>query len=70
MPQTLDEQREVVSILDVIAQKNDLQTQKRDVLSELLKSLLSNLMTGAIALSDPERPDVDYVPMQKAGATA
>lgn len=51
-PQTKDEQREIVAILDTIDRKIDLHRQKRAVLEELFKALLHKLMTGEIAVSD------------------
>ncbi|MEI7038228.1 restriction endonuclease subunit S [Fulvimonas yonginensis] len=52
LPPTLDEQREIVSVLDALDRKIDLHQQKRGVLEELFKALLHKLMTGEIAVSD------------------
>lgn len=51
-PSTLDEQREIVSILDALDRKIALHRQKRTVLEELFQSLLHKLMTGEIRVSD------------------
>ena len=52
LPSTLDEQHEIVSILDAIAQKIDLHRKKRAVLEELFKALLHKLMTGEIRVDE------------------
>lgn len=49
---TLDEQRDIVAILDVIDRKIDLHKRKHAVLDELFKSLLHKLMTGEIRVGD------------------
>lgn len=49
---SLDEQREIASILDAIDRKIDLHRRKRVVLEELFKALLHKLMTGEIRASD------------------
>lgn len=54
IPPTLDEQREIVSILDAIDRKLDLHQRKRAVLDELFKALLHKLMTGEIRIADLE----------------
>jgi type I restriction enzyme, S subunit len=51
-PPTLDEQREIAVILDVIDQKIELHQRKRAVLEDLLKALLHKLMTGEIRVAD------------------
>lgn len=59
---SIDEQREIVSILDAIDRKIDLHRRKRAVLDELFKALLHKLMTGEICVSDldlPTYPRVD-----------
>ena len=48
VPPTLDEQREIVTILDAIGRKIDLHRRKRAVLEELFKALLHKLMTGEV----------------------
>jgi type I restriction enzyme S subunit len=48
VPPTLDEQREIVTILDAIDRKIDLHKRKRVVLDKLFKSLLHKLVTGEI----------------------
>ena len=45
---SLDEQREIVTILDTIDRKIDLHRRKRAVLDDLFKALLHKLMTGEI----------------------
>lgn len=52
VPPTLDEQREIVTILDALDRKIDLHRQKRTVLEELFQSLLHKLMTGEIRVAD------------------
>jgi type I restriction enzyme, S subunit len=52
LPQTLDEQREIASILNTIDQKVDLHRRKRAALDELFRSLLHKLMTGEIHVAD------------------
>jgi len=52
LPATLDEQREIVSILDALDRKISLHRQKRVVLEELFQSLLHKLMTGEIRVSE------------------
>jgi type I restriction enzyme S subunit len=52
IPPTLDEQREIVTILDAIDRKIDLHKRKRAVLDELFKALLHKLMTGEIRVAD------------------
>lgn len=47
-----DEQREIVTILDAIDRKSDLHYRKRQVLENLFKSLLHQLMTNDISVSD------------------
>ncbi len=49
---TLNEQREIVSILEAIDRKIDLHRRKRTVLDELFKALLHKLMTGEIRVTD------------------
>lgn len=56
LPRTLDEQREVVTILDAINRKIDLHRRKRAVLDELFKALLHKLMTGEISVSELDLP--------------
>ena len=52
MPSVLEEQREIVSILEVIDLKIDLHWRKRAVLDELFKALLHKLMTGEIQVGE------------------
>ncbi|CAJ5815933.1 restriction endonuclease subunit S [Burkholderia vietnamiensis] len=52
LPPTLDEQREIVTILDTLDRKISLHRQKRSVLEELFQSLLHKLMTGDISITD------------------
>ncbi|MGE0210520.1 MAG: restriction endonuclease subunit S [Parvibaculaceae bacterium] len=52
VPATQDEQHEIVAILDAVDRKIDLHKRKRAVLDELFESLLHQLMTGDIAVSD------------------
>lgn len=52
LPPTLDEQREIVTVLDTLDRKIALHQQKRAVLVELFQSLLHKLMTGEIHVTD------------------
>lgn len=52
LPSTLDEQREIVTVLDALDRKIGLHQQKRGVLEELFKALLHKLMTGEIRVTD------------------
>jgi len=52
LPQTIEEQQDIVDILDAIDQKIDLHRRKKAVLEELFKSLLHKLMTGEIRVDD------------------
>lgn len=49
---SLEEQREIVTILDAIDRKIDLHRRKRAVLDDLFKALLHKLMTGEIRMSE------------------
>lgn len=49
---SIDEQREIASILDAIDHKIALHKKKRAVLEELFKSLLHKLMTGEICVNE------------------
>ncbi|PJJ97859.1 hypothetical protein CO615_07320 [Lysobacteraceae bacterium NML75-0749] len=51
-PTTLEEQREIVTILDTVDRKIALHRQKRVVLEDLFQSLLHKLMTGEIRVTD------------------
>lgn len=52
LPSNLDEQREIVTILDAVNRKVNLQQHKLAVLHKLFNSLLSELMTGKIRICD------------------
>lgn len=52
LPRSLEEQREIASVLDTLDRKIDLHRRKRAVLDELFKSLLHKLMTGEIRVVD------------------
>jgi type I restriction enzyme S subunit len=52
LPPSLDEQREIVSILDAIDRKLDLHRQKRLILDDLFTALLHKAVTGEITISD------------------
>lgn len=69
-PQTHDEQREIVAILDAIDRKIDLHRKKREVLEELFESLLHKLMTGEIAVSNLDLSALSPASTQHAEATA
>ena len=49
---SLEEQREIVTILDTIDRKINLHRRKRAVLKELFKALLHKLMTGEILVEE------------------
>jgi type I restriction enzyme S subunit len=49
---SIDEQREIVTILDAIDRKIELHRKKRAVTEELFKALLHKLMTGEIRVAD------------------
>lgn len=59
LPRTLDEQREIVTVLDVIDRKIDLHRRKRSVLNDLFKALLQKLMTGEIRVADLDLAALD-----------
>lgn len=48
LPPSLDEQQEIVTVLDTLERKIALHREKREVLEQLFRSLLYNLMTGEI----------------------
>ncbi|MYA60627.1 MAG: hypothetical protein F4X40_08780 [Chloroflexi bacterium] len=49
---SVDEQREIVTILEAVDSKIDLHRRKRAVLDELFKALLHGLMTGEIGVGE------------------
>ncbi|KVL15935.1 restriction endonuclease subunit S [Burkholderia sp. MSMB1826] len=51
-PETNEEQDEIVTILDALDRKIDLQSKKRSLLEELFKSVLHKLMIGEILVSN------------------
>jgi type I restriction enzyme S subunit len=59
LPSSLDEQREIVSILDAIEHKIDLHRRKRALLDELFNSLLHGLMTGTVRVTDIDLPPLE-----------
>lgn len=70
LPPTLDEQREIVTILDAIDRKIALHRQKRAVLEKLFQSLLHKLMSGEIRVADLDLSELPVVPEQATEATA
>ncbi len=70
LPPTLDEQREIVTVLDALDRKIGLHQQKRCVLEELFKALLHKLMTGKIAVSDLDLSALSPASTQPEEATA
>lgn len=52
LPPTVEEQREIVSVLEVIDRKIELHRRKRGVLDQLFKSMLHKLMTEEISVDD------------------
>jgi len=70
LPSTLDEQREIVTVLDALDRKIGLHQQKRGVLEELFKALLHKLMTGEIAVSDLDLSALSPASTQHEEATA
>jgi type I restriction enzyme S subunit len=61
---TLDEQRDITTVLDAIDRKIDLHKRKKAALEELFKSLLDKLMTGAIRVAD-----LDLSALEGSGAS-
>jgi len=57
VPESLDEQREIVAILDALDRKAELHRRKRAVLDDLFKALLHKLMTGEIRVADLGLPE-------------
>jgi type I restriction enzyme, S subunit len=57
---SLEEQEQVVSILDAIDQKLTVHKRKHVVLDSLFKSLLQQLMTGAIRVKDLDHTEVSH----------
>ncbi|MDN6857305.1 restriction endonuclease subunit S [Pseudomonas sp. CAN2814] len=70
LPPTLDEQREIVTVLDALDRKIGLHQQKRGVLEELFKALLHKLMTGEIAVLDLDLSALSPASTQPEEATA
>lgn len=68
VPPTLDEQREIASILDTIDRKTDLHKRKRNVLDELFKSLLHKLITGEIRVGDLDLSSLGKAPNEGVAA--
>ena len=56
LPETITEQREIVTVLKVIDRKIDLHQRKHAVLDELFKALLHKLMTGEIRVGELDWP--------------
>ena len=54
-----DEQRAISNALEVIQNSIDLHRRKRNVLEDLFKALLHNLMTGDISVSDLDLDAID-----------
>lgn len=50
VPSTTDEQQEIVDVLDALDRKIDVHRRKREVLDQLFKSLLHQLMTGELSV--------------------
>lgn len=69
LPPTLDEQREIVTILDALDRKIALHQRKRAVLDELFKALLHKLMTGEIAVDELDLTALDRLAVPE-GASA
>jgi type I restriction enzyme S subunit len=67
VPPTLDEQREIVTILDALDRRVELQRRKRGVLDELFKALLHNLLTDELRVADL---DLSALDRQHAEGTA
>ena len=58
---TLDEQREIVRVLEVIDRKIDLHRRKRAVLEELFRALLHKLMPGEIRVGKLDPTEIPVV---------
>ena len=67
IPSTLDEQREIVAILEVIDRKIGLHRRKRATVQDLFNSLLHKLMTGEIRVREL---DLSTQKLSKNGTTA
>jgi len=65
---TIDEQREIVSVLEAVDRKIDLHKRKRSVIEELFRTLLNKLMTGEIRVSDLDRSMLAPAEEQEAAA--
>lgn len=52
VPSTTHEQQELVDVLDALDRKVDLHRRKGEVLDQLFKSLLHQLMTGEVSVAD------------------
>lgn len=70
LPPTLDEQREIVTILDAIDRKIALHRQKRAILEKLFQSLLHKLMSGEICVADLDLSALPVALAQTLEATA
>lgn len=68
LPPTLDEQREIVTVLEAIDRKIGLHKRKRAVLEELFKSLLHKLMTGEVRVADLDLSALQMVEPEEAAA--
>lgn len=66
VPQSREEQGEIVAILDAIDLKIELHRRKKAVLEELFKSLLHKLMTSEIRVADL---DLSVLPAQQEART-
>ena len=67
LPETIEEQQEIVDVLDAIDRKIDLHRRKKAVLEELFKSLLHKLMTGEVRVDDLDLSALEAMQPQAQG---
>lgn len=70
LPPSVDEQREIITVLDAIDSKIKIHQQKRAALDELFKSLLHKLMTGEASVSELDLSALSPASTQPEEATA
>lgn len=68
VPSTLEEQREIATILETIDSKMDLHRRKRAALEDLFIALLHKLVTGEILIADLDLSALDAKSMVEAAA--
>ena len=68
VPPTLEEQREIVTILSTLDRKIDVHQRKRLVLEDLFKVLLHKLMTAEIRVTNLDLSSLTQAPTEEAAA--